>query len=133
VSSSEIGGSVTQDELLNIPTVNRDFGDYLDLLPGVVAGDFLGQDRAMYTIDGGSNNDMTRGGAQARVPIEAIQEFELIGNQADAAYGTGGAVVRVVSKSGTNQFHGSGLFHANDSSSREIDYFAKLEGDEKPD
>ena len=133
VVSSEIGGNVTQQELLNIPTINRDFGDYLDVLPGVVAGDFLGQDQANYTIDGGSNNDATRGGAQARVPIEAIREFELIGNQADASYSTGGAVVRVVSKSGTNLFKGSGLFLANDSSLRKTDYFVALEGGDKPD
>jgi hypothetical protein len=133
VASSEIGGDVTQQELLHIPTVNRDFGDYLDILPGVVAGDFLGQDQAMYSIDGGSNNDMTRGGAQARVPIEAIREFELIANQADAAYSTGGAIVRVVSKSGTNRFAGSALFLANDSSYRETDYFIEQEGGDKPD
>ena len=133
ISSSEIGGDVTQDELLHIPTINRNFGDYLDLLPGVVAGDFLGQDQAMYSVDGGSNNDMTRGGAQARVPIEAIQELELITNQADAAYSSGGAVVRVVSKSGTNEFHGSALFHAIDSEFAEIDYFSKLAGEPKPD
>jgi hypothetical protein len=71
VSSSEIGGNVTQDELLHIPTIDRSFGDYLDLLPGVVGGDFLGSDQANYMVDGGANNDVTRGGAQARVPIEA--------------------------------------------------------------
>ena len=131
--SSEIGGNVTQQELLNIPTINRDFGDYLDVLPGVVAGDFLGQSQANYTMDGGSLNDATRGGAQVRVPIEAIREFELIGNQADAAYSTGGAVVRVVSKGGTNLFKGSALFLANDSSFRKTDYFVELEGGEKPD
>jgi hypothetical protein len=133
LASSEIGGDVTQEELINIPTTNRDFSDFLDVLPGVVAGDFLGQDQAMFTIDGGSNNDMTRGGAQARVPIEAIQEFELIANQADASQSTGGALIRVVTKSGTNQFHGSGLFLANDSSLRATDYFVKIDGGDKPD
>lgn len=133
ISSSETGGRVTQDELIHIPTSNRGFGSYLSLLPGVVAGDFLGQDQAMYSIDGGNNNDFTRGGQQVRVPIEAIQELELITNQADAAYTSGGAVVRVVSKSGTNAFRGSALFHAIDSAFADNDYFSKADGDPKPD
>jgi len=133
LSSSETGGRVTEDELLFIPSDDRSFNDYLSLLPGVVAGDFLGQDQAMYSIDGGSNNDMTRGGQQARVPIEAIQELELITNQADAAYTSGGAVVRVVSKSGTNALHGSALFHAIDARFAANDYFSRVAGDPKPD
>ena len=47
---------------------------------------------------------------QARTPIEAIQEFQVITNQFDAEFGrTSGAVVNAVTKSGTNSLHGSAL------------------------
>ena len=44
----------------------------------------------VYLMDGGSNNDDLRGGssgAQARPPLEAIQEFQVVTNQFDAEYG----------------------------------------------
>ena len=64
-----------------------------------------------YMLDGGNNNDDVigqRAGTQARTPIEAIQEFQVITNQFDAEFGrTTGAVVNAVTKSGTNSLHGS--------------------------
>jgi hypothetical protein len=64
-----------------------------------------------YMLDGGNNNDDVigqRAGTQARTPIEAIQEFQVITNQFDAEYGrASGAVINAVTKSGTNQMRGS--------------------------
>ena len=58
-------------------------------------------------LDGGNNNDDVigqRAGTQARTPIEAIQEFQVLTNQFDAEFGrTAGAVVNAVTKAGTNQ------------------------------
>ena len=63
-----------------------------------------------YMLDGGNNNDDVigqRAGSQARTPIEAIQEFQVITGQYDAQYGrTAGGVVNMSLKSGTNSFHG---------------------------
>ena len=67
----------------------------------------------VYLMDGGSNNDDLRGGssgAQARPPLEAIQEFQVVTNQFDAEYGAATAgVVNAVTKQGTNAWHGSGV------------------------
>ena len=88
-------------------------------------------------LDGGNNNDDVigqRAGTQARTPIEAIQEFQVITNQFDAEFGrTTGAVVNAVTKSGTNIWHGSAFENFQDADLTGKDYFAKKNGSAKPD
>src|SRR6266542_427750 len=90
-TSKQIGGTVTSQELNDIPSINRNFTTYLGTLPGVTAfisTDSFGADsiringqgtqNVNYTLDGAGNNDTFNGGnggAQARTPVEAIQEF----------------------------------------------------------
>ena len=85
-----------------------------------------------YTMDGSNNNDTFNGGnggAQARVPVEAVQEFQLLTSQFDAEYGlASGGVVNSVSKQGTNQFHGSAFVFFQDEKLSSQEYFAKKEG-----
>src|SRR4030095_9613085 len=85
-TAKEVGGFIETRELIDLPTSNRNFTSYLNVLPGVVSGAVGGPPRhpVNYSFDGGSNNDGTRGGDQARIPIEAIQEFQLLVAQADA-------------------------------------------------
>jgi Carboxypeptidase regulatory-like domain/TonB dependent receptor len=65
-----------------------------------------------FTIDGTSVNSLTWGGAAILTPNqESIQEVTVVANSYTAEDGRNtGAQVKVVSKSGTNQFHGSGFF-----------------------
>jgi len=65
-----------------------------------------------FTIDGTSVNSLTWGGAAILTPNqESIQELTVVANSYTAEDGRNtGAQVKVVSKSGTNQFHGSGFF-----------------------
>src|SRR5262249_8447916 len=66
------------------------------------------------------------GGAQARTPVEAIQEFQLLTSSFDAEFGsTSGGVVNAVSKSGTNTMHGVGFFFDQTQAMTSYDYFAK--------
>jgi hypothetical protein len=66
-----------------------------------------------------------RAGMQARTPIEAIQEFQVITNQFDAEFGrTSGAVVNAVTKAGSNTLRGSAFGYFQDGSLTEKDYFA---------
>lgn len=150
LSSKEIGGHVESRELAETPAFNRNFTAYLGMLPGVVASISTGSFGAdsinvngqtvrnvNYTLDGANNNDTFNGGnggAQARLPVDAVQEFQLLTSQFDAEFGsTSGGVVNAVSKQGTNQFHGSGfLFFQNDAMAQK-DYFARTLGLEKPD
>jgi hypothetical protein len=65
-----------------------------------------------FTIDGTSVNSLTWGGAAILTPNqESIQELTIVANSYTAEDGRNtGAQVKVVSKNGTNQFHGSGFF-----------------------
>src|SRR4026209_3013704 len=149
-SSKQIGGVVTSQELNDIPSINRNFTTYLGTLPGVTAfisTDSFGADsiringqgtqNVNYTLDGAGNNDTFNGGnggAQARTPVEAVQEFQLLTSQFDAEFGaSSGGVVNAVSKQGTNALHGTAfLFHATDRQTVR-DYFAEKRNLDKPE
>src|SRR4029079_9305703 len=142
VTSKEIGGNITTETLVQVPSVNGNFIGFIGLLPGItpsISTESFGSDSISvngqdprnnnYTVDGGNNNDDVigqRAGMQARTPIEAIQEFQVITTQFDAEFGrTSGAVVNAVTKAGTNSLHGSTFGFFQDSSMTEKDYFAK--------
>lgn len=71
-----------------------------------------------FVLDGLTINDESTAGIPAVTPIlDTVQEFRLIRNNFSAEFGThSGAVVNVVTKSGTNEFHGSAWeFHRDES------------------
>jgi hypothetical protein len=142
VTSKEIGGNITSETLVQLPSVNGNFIGFIGLLPGIVPSistESFGSDSVSvngqdprnnnYSVDGGGNNDDVigqRAGMQARTPIEAIQEFQVITNQFDAEFGrTSGAIVNAVTKAGTNTLHGSAFGFFQDSSLTEKDFFTK--------
>jgi len=150
VTSKEIGGNISSETLVQLPSVNGNFIGFVGLLPGIVpsistesfgsdAISVNGQDprNNNYTVDGGNNNDDVigqRAGMQARTPIEAIQEFQVITNQFDAEFGrTSGAVINAVTKQGTNAVRGSVFGFWQDGSLTEKDFFAKQQGLNKAD
>jgi hypothetical protein len=150
VTSKEIGGNITSETLVKLPSVNGNFVGFVGLLPGIVPSistESFGSDSISvngqdprnnnYMLDGGNNNDDVigqRAGTQARTPIEAIQEFQVITGQYDAQYGrTSGAIINAVTKSGTNQLRGSAFGFLQDGSLTTKDYFAKEKGLAKPD
>ena len=150
VTSKEIGGNITARELTDLPSVNRNFIGFVGLLPGIVPNistESFGSDAISangtdsrsnnYMLDGANNNDDVigqRAGTQARTPIEAIQEFQVLTGQFDAEFGrTTGAVINAVTKQGTNQFRGVGFGFFQDASLTEETYFQKKNNLEKPD
>ncbi len=149
-TSQEIGGRISSQEFVDTPSFNRNFAGYLGMLPGVVATisattfgadsiSVAGQNvrNVNYTMDGSNNNDTFNGGnggAQARVPVEAVQEFQLLSSQFDAEYGlTSGGIVNSVSKQGTNRLRGAAFMFFQDEKMASLEYFAEKEGlDEAP-
>jgi hypothetical protein len=144
-TSKEIGGHISAQEFVDTPSFNRNFAGYLGMLPGVVATisattfgadsiSVAGQNvrNVNYTMDGSNNNDTFNGGnggAQARVPVEAVQEFQLLTSQFDAEYGlASGGIVNSVSKQGTNSYHGSAFLFYQDEKLAANEYFAEREG-----
>jgi hypothetical protein len=150
VTSKEIGGNITARELVDLPSINRNFIGFVGLLPGVVPSistESFGSDSISvnggdsrnnnYMLDGGNNNDDVigqRAGTQARTPLESVQEFQVITNQFDAEYGrTTGAIINAVTKQGTNAWRGSAFGFFQDASLTRPDFFVKQNNLKKPD
>src|SRR5687768_9638364 len=148
-TSPEIGGNVRAEDMNEMPSVNRNYIEFLGLLPGVVPNSSTisfgadtvnvnGQNSASnnYMVDGGNNNDDYLGqgfGSQARTALESIQEFQVLTNQYDAEFGrTTGGVVNAVTKQGSNQLHGSLFNFWTDSSVTAKDYFVRTQDLPKP-
>ncbi|MBI2828033.1 MAG: TonB-dependent receptor [Acidobacteria bacterium] len=122
VTSSAVGQIVDTARIESLPLNGRQFANLAATVPGVGLGfhsDLTkstqyspqiggGNGRNVnYLVDGGDNNDDTVGGLLQLFPLEAIQEFNVLTQRFDAEYGRGGAVLNVVTKSGTNQVRGS--------------------------
>jgi hypothetical protein len=149
VTSTKIGGNLAAQELIDTPTVNRNLTAYMQLLPGVVAAQLTswGADSVSingqpfsntnFALDGGYNNDMFNGGsggAQARPPIESVQEFQVVSSQYDAEFGSAsGGVLNAISKQGTNRYRGSAFGFLKDAALTRPEYFTRQFGLEKPD
>jgi hypothetical protein len=149
-TSKEVGGNITSRELIELPSINRNFVGFVGLLPGIIPSistESFGSDSVTvngqdprnnnYLFDGGNNNDDVigqRAGTQARTPIEAVQEFQVITNQFDAEFGrTTGAVINAVTKQGSNAWRGSAFSFFKDAGMTAQDYFSKKNEDPKPD
>jgi hypothetical protein len=150
LTSKELGGNITSDTLVKLPSVNGNFIGFVGLLPGIVPSvstESFGSDSISvngqdprnnnYMLDGGNNNDDVigqRAGTQARTPIEAIQEFQVITGQYDAQYGrTSGAVVNAVTKAGTNNFRGVAFGFIQDTKLTSNHFFARQNNLPKPE
>lgn len=125
-SSTQLGAVVNNRSVNELPLNARDTYQFLQLQPGVQSqlgssgSTFYGSnDAGAVSVNGGrgrANNFSVNGGdandAFVNLPTiqptpDAIEEFRVISNTFDAEYGrNSGAVVNVVTKSGTNRFHG---------------------------
>ena len=124
---TESSTTINETTVSNLPVLGRKFEDLLTLTPNVSIvqgpdGDeitFAGQ-RGVFnnvSLDGGDYNNgffgEQAGGQRAAIdiPLDAIKEFQVIATGASAEFGrTAGGIINVITKSGTNEFHGS-LFH----------------------
>jgi len=124
---TEVSTTLNETAVSTTPILGRKFEDLLTLTPGVSItqgpdGDeinFAGQ-RGIFnnvTLDGGDYNNgffgEQLGGQRAAIDItlEAVKEFQVVATGATAEFGrTAGGVINVITKSGTNDVHGS-AFH----------------------
>jgi hypothetical protein len=118
--NATLGQSVTGRELINMPLNGRDTLDLALLQPGITesnddnggAGNYSiaggRTDSITYLLDGGQNNDLLDNSNLLDPNPDAIAEFRLLTSNYTAEYGrNGGGIISVVTKSGTNQLHGS--------------------------
>ncbi|PYS04853.1 MAG: hypothetical protein DMG12_09115 [Acidobacteria bacterium] len=117
--SPTLGMSVTSNQIVNMPLNGRNTLDLALLQPGVIpttAGGNTGtfsvaggrQDSVTYLLDGGINNNLLSNGVVLNPNPDTIEEFRILTSTYNAEYGrNGGGIVSVVTKSGTNEFHGT--------------------------
>jgi hypothetical protein len=124
-TSTQLGAVVNERSSTQLPLNERDVYQLLQLQPGVQSqiGNnlFYGSDKPgvvtvnggrgrsnNYSVNGGDGNDLFANLPAVQPSPDSIEEFRVISNSFDAEYGrNSGAVVNVVTKSGTNDFHGS--------------------------
>jgi hypothetical protein len=97
--------------------LTREFGQNLQgFVENKVAVNGVRQEDSNYLLDGGDNTSTLRNYGNDVPNPDAIQEFRIITNNYSAEYGrSAGAIVNVVTKSGTNQLHGTLFeFHRDD-------------------
>src|SRR5438309_9070692 len=132
-----------------LPLNGRSWTDLTNLQPGVVAAEThasLDQNRGFgaqisisgsrpqqnnYRLDGISISDYANGGPGSvlggNLGVDAIQEFSVLTSNYSAEYGkTSGGVVNAISKSGTNQFHGSAYWFLRDEGFDARSFFDKV-------
>jgi hypothetical protein len=139
-TKSDLSAVVNQEQLAELPVLNRGFVGLAQLLPGggpARTGDsrfgintaFGGTNvRSMYSmqIDGGVMDHPIYGFAIVNVSQDAVQEFRVLRNQFDAEYSRAGtAVVNVVTRSGTNDYHGQVSYFGRDDKLNAKNAFAR--------
>jgi len=134
-TASSTGSTITPQQIEEMPINGRNYLDLLQLVPGVAlnrqndpAGDnsspILGErgGNALFLIDGLPNQDNFNGGPSAQFNQDSILEFQVItaGYKAEFGHASGG-IVNVVTRSGTNDWHGglsvffrNSVFDSND-------------------
>jgi outer membrane receptor protein involved in Fe transport len=123
-TQSQVSKTVDQQRVMELPGRNNLNGLAL-LNPGVLpnqnarpgSGFVVNGNRSRsnnFTIDGANNNDQSLSIARQTLPPEAIAEFQIITNTFAAEYGrNAGSYVNVITRSGSNEFHGTGFYAWN--------------------
>jgi Carboxypeptidase regulatory-like domain/TonB dependent receptor len=144
-TQTQQANTIDQRQQVNLPNLSRNFAQQLFTLPGVVdsnapsiqdpnvgtgyqsSGASFGGGNGrgnLFTIDGGANDYGSGAPRVAHVPQDSVQEFQVNRNSFNAEFGfTVGSAINVVTKSGTNKFHGSAFGYFHDESIDAANYF----------
>ena len=107
------GGLVNTTRIADLPVASSNAMYFVATQPGVVGTNFNGarNDMLNITLDGSNiqDNFITESitTTQIATSVDRVEEMKVVTSPADAEYGRGSGQVQLVSRSGTNQFHGS--------------------------
>jgi hypothetical protein len=133
VFKTDSSTNITPEQIRELPVANRDFQSLAFLAPGVqrerggnrfigngpVIGAAGNASQSTIMVDGVDFTDPTLGLARARFSQDAVGEFRVIANRFDTEIGgSAGGALSIVTKSGTNDLHGSAFGFFRDSSLR---------------
>jgi hypothetical protein len=144
--SGEQGTAINNQQIQNLAVNGRNYLDLLKLTPGVVVttsfatsgpgglgnidinGTRTGKNN--LTIDGTTNVDTGSNGTQhIALSLDNIAEFKLLTSNFQAEYGrSGGGAIQIVTKSGTNEFHGTGYYFHRHEQFNANSYFNNANG-----
>lgn len=140
--------NVVSGKQLDLPLLTRDVYDLVQLSSGANDGPDkdTGYQRGTgmaingqrsqsgnFMLDGGENNDTFIAGVGQSVPADAVQEFRVQTNNYTAEFGrSSGYVANVITKSGTNAFHGSLYEYNRNSEFAAKDAYTNAIGDPRP-
>ena len=146
-TQSKFASTIDTQELQNLPMITRTVNGMLALLPGaspmtptdstkrnvgsVSYGGNSGTSMSV-TVDGADNRDNRQGAALMQFSLDSLEQFQLASSQFSATDGkTGGVAISMITKSGTNVFHGTGFLYARDRALTAKDYFTARDNREE--
>ena len=145
-TKSDVGQVITSTMVDNIPLNGRKFQDLSLLVPGTRSSNYYDPTKTevggisygggtgrnvIINVDGGDNNDGVVRGLLQQFTADAIQEYKVTTQRYSAEFGRStGGVVNVITKSGTNAFHGTAFGFARDEHLNAQSFFEKQAQDE---
>ncbi|HUI53924.1 MAG TPA: carboxypeptidase-like regulatory domain-containing protein, partial [Bryobacteraceae bacterium] len=113
--TSTQSGTLSNTRIMDLPVSGRNTMNFVGTQAGVVGTNFNGarNDMLNITLDNANiqDNFITESinSTQLYVPVDRIQEVKVVTSPVDAEFGRGSGQVQLISKSGTNQFHGTAV------------------------
>ena len=153
---ASIGSVVENKYVSEYPLLLRSWDDLVNLVAGVQGQRYTDQGGSTsagrtggfnvhgirqlennFLLDGVDNNSISENVQElttqvARPSVDALQEFKIITNPYSAEYSRGGAVISVISKGGTNEYHGTLYEYLRNRDADANDFFSNRQGLSKP-
>jgi len=152
IEQTQQANTINQSQIEALPNINRNMTAAVFTLPGVASSEatrtqqpgFTGFATTGFSIGGsngrnnlstidGGENEYGSGQYRVFIPVDSIQEFQVNRNSFAAEFGfTVGSSVNIVTKSGSNQYHGSAYGYYRNNSTQAVNFIDQLRTGQEP-